>query len=446
MGFSTFEEMMDFMGDIEDDYRAEIRGQNPSAFTRNRKVTPLPLLVQMLGQKGKTQQSELLDFYKDLGRPLDISAVGFFQSRMKFNEEAVRTMCNDFTTDMYDKHDDVMVKLNGYLVTAIAGSKFILPSTQENEDRFGRFVPSGAQPENSPVMGMVSTLYDCINKIVLDVRVGGFRSSERELARAHLEIARENFRQKTITVFDRGYYSIRLVDQLQDAGQKYLFRLPKTALKSFSGQLEVGEDKTFSLNFDRAATNQYRSDPRFRAKLMNTAYPIRIAKIGIGTAPDGTVIEEVLATNLPPEEFGIDALKELYRLRWGIETAYNTLKNRMKIEEFSGYRTRLILQDIYCTVWMYNLTMLKLIEVDQKHAIPQERYKYEMRRNSNAAIGVMKSYFVKAVMEKEQGKKREHLKLIEELMKKQLIPIRKDRRSRRGNAKNKSRMSYRYSY
>lgn len=443
---NTINEMFDFMGDIEHDYRAEIKGESLSAFTRNRKVTPLPLLLQMFSQKGKTQQAELLDFYKDIDRPLDISTVGFFQSRMKFNEAAVRLMSNDFITDMYDKHDDNIVKLNDYLVTAIDGSKFIVPSTKENEDYFGRFVPSGAKPENSPVMGMMSTLYDCINKVVLDIQVDEFKASERKLAQAHLEVAKENFRQKMVTIFDRGYYSIRLVDQLQESGQKYLFRLTKTALKTLSDQLKVGEDKVFNLKFDRISTNEYRKDSKFRMKLMNTTYSIRIAKVAIGTNPDGTIIEEILATNLSAEEFTIEGLKELYRLRWEVETAYNTLKNRMKIEEFSGYRTRLILQDIYCTVWLYNLTMLKLIEVSQKHTIPQERYKYEMKRNLNAAIGVMKSYFVRTIMEKNKEKKWELLNQIDQLMIKQLIPIRKDRKFKRGNTKNKSRMSYRYSY
>ena len=446
MVLNTINEMFDFMRDIEDDYRAEIKGENLSAFTRNRKVTPLPLLLQMFGQKGKTQQAELLDFYKDIDRPLDISTVGFFQSRMKFNEGAVRLMSNDFITDMYDKHDDSMVKLNDYLVTAIEGSKFIVPSTQENEAYFGRFVTSKANPEHSPVMGMMSTLYDCVNKMVLDIQVDEFKASEREFAKAHLEVAKENFRQKMVTIFDRGYDSIRLVDQLQESGQKYLFRLPKTTLKTFSDQLEIGEDQVFNLNYDRLSTNDYRADSTFRMKLMSTTYPIRLAKIAIGTNADGTVIEEILATNLSSDEFDNEGLKELYRLRWEVETAYNVLKNRMKIEEFSGYRKRLIMQDIYCTVWLYNLTMLKLIEVNQKHTIPQERYKYEMKRNLNAGIGVMKSYFVKTVMETNKDQKRELLNQIEQLMVKQLIPIRKDRKFKRGNTKNKSRMSYRYSY
>lgn len=51
-----------------------------------------------------------------------------------------------------------MVKLNGDLVTAVDGSKITLPSTAENEAHFGRFTPSGAEAENSSVMGMISTL------------------------------------------------------------------------------------------------------------------------------------------------------------------------------------------------------------------------------------------------------------------------------------------------
>lgn len=446
MSFNPCIEMSEFMKDIEADYKEEIKGENPTAFTRNRKVAPLPVLLQMFSQKGRTQQAELVDFYKAINRPLDISTVGFYQSRMKFNEEAIRMMGNDFITDMYDKHDGVMVKLNNYLVTAVDGSKFIVPSTKENEETFGRHSNSKECNENSPVLAMLSTLYDCINKIVLDVQVDSFRASERRLAQAHLKVAKENFRQKMLTIFDRGYYSIRLVDQLQENGQKYLFRLPKTTLKAFSGQLNIGEEKVFELQFDRETTNDYREDSKFRMKLLTTTYPIRIAKIAIGKREDGTIIEEILATNLSTEEFTLEELKELYRLRWEVETAYNTLKNRMKIEEFSGYRKRLILRDIYCTIWLYNLTMLKIIEVNLTHSIPQERYKHEMKRNVNAAIGILKSSFVRMILEKDKDKQQEQIKQVDHLIAQKLIPIRKDRNYRRGNTKNKSRMSYRYSY
>ena len=46
---------------------------------------------------------------------------------------------------------------------------------------------------------------------------------------------------------------------------------------------------------------------------------------------------EVLATNLSQTEFHTEEIKELYHMRWGIETAYETLKNRLQLENFTGY-------------------------------------------------------------------------------------------------------------
>lgn len=45
---------------------------------------------------------------------------------------------------------------------------------------------------------------------------------------------------------------------------------------------------------------------------------------------------EVLATNLSEIEFSTDEIKELYHMRWGIETAYETLKSRLQLENFTG--------------------------------------------------------------------------------------------------------------
>ncbi|MCR0487373.1 transposase, partial [[Clostridium] innocuum] len=56
----------------------------------------------------------------------------------------------------------------------------------------------------------------------------------------------------------------------------------------------------------------------------------------------GKDIVEYLISNLPMNEYSIDDLKELYHLRWTIETSYNRLKNRIKLEEFSGFKEILI--------------------------------------------------------------------------------------------------------
>ena len=50
--------------------------------------------------------------------------------------------------------------------------------------------------------------------------------------------------------------------------------------------------------------------------------------------------------------------KELYFLRWGIETYYDELKNKIKLEHFTGYSKTSVLQDFFCAVFITNLQLI----------------------------------------------------------------------------------------
>lgn len=425
-------------------YLEDIREGNPQAFTRKRKTTPLALMLQMFAQKGNSQFCELLNFYENQGKPLDISTVAFYKARMNYNPKAIRLMMTDYLSMVYEENDDQLVKLNGYIVTAIDGSDIILPSTEENARKYG--VAPNPKASANPVMASVSLLYDCINKLVIDTSVGPYKSSERDSASQHLHVLKETLRQPTITVFDRAYFSMRLVHQLIQDGQKFVMRMDHQNLKRYSSQLSVGQDQTFEVTFNSYQTNDYRNDRTFRATLMSTVYRLRFVKIPLRKQDSEEMEDEVLLTNVTPAEFSSDDLNEVYRLRWGIETAYNVLKNRMKLEEFSGIRERLILQDIYCSVWLYNLTMLHLIEVSETREIPQERYKYEMKRNLSIAIGIVKTYFIRSLMSETREQRRESFEQMSALLTKHLVPVRPHRAVKRKSPVNKSRRSYRYTY
>ncbi|OLF30224.1 IS4 family transposase [Staphylococcus sp. 47.1] len=433
----------DFMTEAHTIYMEDIREGNPQAFTRKRKTTPYQLMLQMFSQKGNTQFSELLNFYAAQGQPLDISTVAFYKARMKYNPNALWLMMKDYMSKIYEERNRQLVKLNGYIITAIDGSDIVLPSTQENAEKYGRHVGPG---DVSPVMGKISLLYDCVNKLVIDTRIGRYKHSEQAFAAEHLVTLKETLRQPTITTFDRGYFSMRLVDQMCNANQKFVIRMNAVNLKRYTGQVASGEDRTFNMQFDRLQTNGYRQDHGFRNKVMNTTYPLRVAKIPLTRTETGEIYDEILLTNLTAEECSMTDLKEIYRLRWSVETAYNILKNRMKLEEFSGVRERLILQDIYCCVWLYNLTMLQIIEGNETTEIPQDRYKYEMKRNMSITIGVVKTYFIKALMSPTQKERRESMKQMNTLIMKHLVPIRPNRSIKRKTSVNKSRRSYRYTY
>lgn len=223
-------------------------------------------------------------------------------------------------------------------------------------------------------------------------------------------------------------------------------RIDYQKLNRYSSQLLSGQDRTFEVTFNRQQMNDYRNDRSFRTTLMNTVYPLRFIKLPLRKQDDEDRADKILLTNLTPDDFSANDLKEVYRLRWEIETAYNVLKNRMKLEEFSGFRERLILQDVYCSVWLYNLTMLHLIEVSETKGILQERYRYEMKQNISIAIGIVKTYFIQSIMSETREQRQKSFEQMSTLLVKHLVPVRPNHVVKRKSPVNKSRRSYRYTY
>jgi len=242
---------------------------------------------------------------------------------MNYNPKAIWLRMTDYLSMVYEENDDQMVKLNGYIVTAIDSYDIILPSTEKNARKYG--VALNAKASANPVMASFSLLCDCdcINKFAIDTFVGPYKSSERDSASQHLHVLKETLRQPTITVFDCGYFSMRLVHQLIQDGQKFVIWMNRRTLKRYSSHLSVGQDKTFEVTFTRSQTNDYRNDRIFQATLMSTVYPLRFGFVKIPLRKQGSeeMEYEVLLMNLTPAEFSSDDLNEVHRLRWGIETA-----------------------------------------------------------------------------------------------------------------------------
>ena len=143
-----------------------------------------------------TNQYIPLQFQKDvpIAKPLPWQAV-----RKKMNPEAIRVMSNEFISNIYDSDKYPLKKFKDLYVLGIAGSKFILPNTKENEFIFGRSMEG-----NQPVQGLLSTLHDCLNSVKLDVLVGSVFDSERAHASRHIQHFCENYIGKAIFIFDRG--------------------------------------------------------------------------------------------------------------------------------------------------------------------------------------------------------------------------------------------------
>ena len=92
-------------------------------------------------------------------------------------------------------------------------------------------------------------------------------------------------------------------------------------------------------------------NPTLKTKYSNKKHlKLRILTIKL---ENGTT--ELLLTNIKDKNFTIEDFKKLYNLRRGIETNYNTMKNRLNIENYTGKRKITIQQDIYSKFIKYNI-------------------------------------------------------------------------------------------
>lgn len=421
-----------------------IRGDHLASFTRKRIISPQDLLLQMISRKNRSQYSEVLAYYDSMNKSMPVTEKAFFTARKKFNPEAVRVMSNEYIAKIYDDHDDSIKKWKDLVILGIDGSKCTVPNTAENCLFFGTY-DNGS--DGAPAMAMISTLHDSMNNLKLDVQTDRIDGSERELALRHIDEYCDNYHQKALFIFDRGYVSIRIMDRIVERGQYFLMRAPGKVYTKYFNQVGVGEDKELEVTFDRAGTNEYRNDRSFRIHLLNTTYRFRFAKIVIGVDEDGNENVEYLITNLPKDIVSTEELKEAYWLRWGIETSYNRLKNRMGMEEFSGYKPYLILQDIYADAWMYNLVSLKIMEANEKKPLEQKDGEYTVSRNFNKSIGVLKTYLLKALISEDETERIRLLERIDNTVTSSLNWVKNGSRSfDRKASVNKSAVSYRKTY
>ncbi len=72
------------VNDIEKNYINKWK-KKPNSFTRNRKLPPLTLCLQLFANKGRSLKNELFDFYNEFKLNGNVSSWGFSKRRLEFD-------------------------------------------------------------------------------------------------------------------------------------------------------------------------------------------------------------------------------------------------------------------------------------------------------------------------------------------------------------------------
>jgi len=146
----------------------------------------------------------------------------------------------------------------------------------------------------------------------------------------------------------------------------------------------------------------------------------------------------MLITNLTENEFKQEDFKELYFKRWPIETKFNTVKNKLKIETFSGKTKISIQQDFYATMYLANIVSVSKMESDKEITKDNQSktLKHEYQTNESLLISKLKDKLILALLIDDIDKRQRIVdKIINEAIQNR-SPKRPDRHYKRSNEEN----------
>ena len=394
--------------------KPELFAKNPGKhFSRKRKLPFNQMINLILSMAGKSIRGELMDFFYIDTRIPTVSA--FVQQRNKMDYHVFETLFHKFTNSIDEKKT-----FNGYRLLAIDASDIHVPGNihEHNSSYLGA---NGQKPYN---LIHLNALYDLQRNIYTDVILEGKRRENSVKAFADM-VDRSDASIPTIYIADRGYEAYNTMAHVQEKGQKFVIRA-----KDFSyGGIAYGLDLPQYDEFDEEITlrltkkQEARHNPNLKFLSAScafdylptsctrntpiTPYELRLRVVRFKLTENTS---ELILTNLNKEDFSSEDIKELYAMRWGIETSFRNLKHTLSLMYFKSKKTEYIFQEIFAKLTMYNFAELITSHV----VVKQKNRKYPYRINFSAAVHICRNFFLKNISPS----------VVEALLLQYLLPIR----------------------
>lgn len=376
----------------------EVSRMKQSDFTRNRKMNFPDLTVFIMSSTKKSLQSALFAFNSRFKfENGTYTKQAFSKARKKINPSAFLVLFKE-SVKMFYKDGDFK-HFRGYRVTAIDGTKYNLPNSEEMKEVYGVQGSTNEQPQ-----ALSSCLYDVLNGIIIDALIQPYNANERTLAKLHLKELDRIKTSKELLLMDRGYPSADLIKSIDELGFKYVMRCSKQFIKSMKIK---GNDCVINHKFANSITAKF-----------------RVVKIILENGN-----EEILITNIFSKGFTKQDFAEIYHMRWGIEEKYDDLKNKLEIENFSGNSNIAVLQEFYSTMFLNNIASIMAFDCEEEivEHCKDKNLKYQYKANISLTISILKFSLIEMYLQKSQKKRDEILDNIYHQLLSAVTPIRPGR-------------------
>lgn len=312
-----------------------------------------------------------------------ITASAYSQARAKLSYMAFKELTYD-TVDFFYKNEEDLKTWKGFTVYAVDGSTCILPESEDIKNEFYITHNHNQTSENSYIKAHCSVLYDVLNNIAIDGEIVSSEIGERILAKNHLSKLPKN--QNNLVLYDRGYLSYEIFASHKIAGANYVVRIAQNCFKIAEELFDkncIIDSKTVVLI---SRNNNAKKD--IEEKKLPVKIKVRFVRIVLD---NGEI--EVLATSLfDKEKFPTSCFKELYNLRWNVETFYDILKNRLSLENFTGKTAESVKQDFHVTLLISNIETFFISEAQNQldEKVKRNNNNQRQKVNKNVSFSLLK--------------------------------------------------------
>ena len=399
-------------------------------YSRERKL-PFSIMIHTIVSMGtEAIKDELLKSFKFDDETASTSA--FIQQRQKIKPEAFKYLFDSFNNSFKRTK-----KYKGYYLLAVDGSKIAYQPYPKDSDYY---IQNNIGHKGFNQL-MLTCLYDILSRRYVDAVVEPIKQCNENRAFYNF-VDNYNSSDQSIFIADRFYEAYNSFAHCIENNQKFVIRVKDIKSSGILRSLALPNTDEFdvdiSLIITRKQTNKIKNDRTYKYLPRNCTfdflddadfYPItfRVTRFKLESNS-----YECIITNLDRDEFSVEEIKELYHLRWGIETSFRELKYAIDLLSFHSKKADFVKQEVFARLILYNFCEIITTSV----VVTKKDRKYEYQLNFTRAIHIYK-HFIRIINESPPN--------VEALISKELLPIRPGRKDPR-KVKSQSPISFIYRF
>jgi len=324
-------------------------------FTRGRKLLFGTVIHTIIAMGGNSIYKELLD--ASGYDPATATASAFIQQRDKIRPQAFEFLLNEFNLS-----NPGAKSYCGYRLYAVDGSDLHIPTNPADTETHVNCNPAG----NGHNLLHLNAMYDLCNRTYADAVVQPCRLQNESKALVDM-VLRSCAAGKTIVIADRAYESYNNLAHIEAKGWNYLIRIKDTGTRCILHGLQLPREGQFDICTKRILTRKKTAEVRAQPDIYKLVdggkavfdfldkttpfYPMSFRVLRFKITDDSY---ETVITNLSRCEFSPKDIKDLYKMRWGIETSFRELKYAVGLTNFHSKKREHIVQEVFARIIMYN--------------------------------------------------------------------------------------------